>query len=56
MIDERVWQHSVHEKIKKIKWDNYIPSVSNTYTYGATLPVSKLEQGGALCHWSARIK
>ena len=25
-----------------------IPSVNNTYTNGATLPVSQLEQGGAL--------
>ena len=28
-------------------------SVSNTYTNGATLPVTQLEQGGALRHWSS---
>jgi len=42
-----------HPWLTKRKWDYYIPSMSNTYTNGATLPVSQLEQGSALRHWSS---
>ena len=42
--------------VTKIKWDNYIPSTSNTYTNNANLSVSQLEQGGGFAATEVLVK